>query len=294
DRSREITDAENELGRRNEGVAAARHRHRAGVPGFAFEDPLAAHDPDDPLRETERHARALEHRPLLDVNLEETLGQVGTPDEGRAADAAALLVPEHDRGALADALDRLDRGNDAQGAVELAAVGNGIEVRARPDRGVPGAADQVACVVDLDLEARLQHPPRRELVRSILTVAAADAVRTEAAADGVQLLQPVERPHSRHFPRLGVRPQQLASEPERIERLRARRDEDALRLQIELERLEAQLATEARLLVAAERNAGERRVRHVDPDGARLDPARDAMAACRIPGPDGRQPPVAH
>src|SRR5205823_8874260 len=62
------------------------------------------------------------------------------------------------------------------------------------------------------------------------------------------------------------------SEPEGVERLRARVDDDALRLQVELERLEPELAAEARLLVPAERDPRERRVRHVDADGAGLDP----------------------
>src|SRR2546423_1740791 len=73
---------------------------------------------------------------------------------------------------------------------------------------------------------------------------------------------------------------------ERVERSCARRDEDALRLQVEVERLEPELAAEAGLLVAAERDPRERRVRHVDPDAAALDPGRDAMAAGGIAGPD--------
>src|SRR6266699_2648493 len=71
----------------------------------------------------------------------------------------------------------------------------------------------------------------------------------------------------------------LSLEPERVDRLRARRDEHALRLEIELERLQAELATEAGLLVAPERDARKGRIRHVDPDGAGLDAACDAVAA---------------
>ena len=66
----------------------------------------------------------------------------------------------------------------------------------------------------------------------------------------------------------------------------------ALRLEVELDRLEPELATEAGLLVAAERNARERRVRHVDPDGAGLDPRGDAMAASGVAGPDAGHEPV--
>src|SRR5205823_11683421 len=74
-------------------------------------------------------------------------------------------------------------------------------------------------------------------------------------------------------------------EAERIEGLRARGNEDALRLQVELERLETELAAEAGLLVAAERDTGKRRVGDVDPDGSGLDPARETMPPRRIPGP---------
>ena len=83
-------------------------------------------------------------------------------------------------------------------------------------------------------------------------------------------------------------------QPEGVDRPRARRDDDALRLEVEVERLERELAPEAGLLVAAERDPGKRRVRHVDPDRARLDPRRDAVAACRIARPDRRHEPVAH
>src|SRR5262249_37703912 len=79
---------------------------------------------------------------------------------------------------------------------------------------------------------------------------------------------------------------------ERIERLRARRDQPALRPGVDLERLEARLATEPRLLVAAERDAGEGCVRHVDPDRSRLDPAGDPVPAGRVARPDGRHQPV--
>src|SRR5947207_7692269 len=86
----------------------------------------------------------------------------------------------------------------------------------------------------------------------------------------------------------------MSLKAERVERFRAGRDEDALRLQIEVERLEPELAAEARLLVAAERDAGERRVRRVDPNRPGLDPAREAMAARGIARPHRRHQPVAH
>src|SRR5205814_3917434 len=68
-------------------------------------------------------------------------------------------------------------------------------------------------------------------------------------------------------------------QPEGVERLRARRGDHALRLEVQLEGLEPELAAEAGLLVAAERDPREGRVRHVDPDRAGLDLACEAMAA---------------
>src|SRR4029453_3049811 len=62
-----------------------------------------------------------------------------------------------------------------------------------------------------------------------------------------------------------------SSEPEGIRWTRAGPDHDALRLQVQIERLQPELAAEAGLLVATEGNAGKSRVRHVDPHRARLD-----------------------
>src|SRR5207248_5135039 len=93
------------------------------------------------------------------------------------------------------------------------------------------------------------------------------------------------------FPGRGLT-RQFGLQPERIERLRARRDEDALRLEVELERLEAELAAEAGLLVAAERDPREGRVRHVHAHGAGLDARREPQAARGIARPDRRHQPV--
>src|SRR5207244_1840274 len=160
--------------------------------------------------------------------------------------------------APADAPDRFDPRDDAEGAVELAAVRHGVEMRAGPDMCIARAADQVSRRIDVDLEPGRLHPAGRELVRAILLCTAADAIRADTGR-----------------PRIGVRGRQA----EGVERLRRRRDEHALRLQVEVERLKPELAPEARLLVAAERNPGKRRVRHVDPDLAGLDARRDAVAA---------------
>ena len=55
-------------------------------------------------------------------------------------------------------------------------------------------------------------------------------------------------------------------------------DEHALRLEVHVERLEAELAAEAGLLVAAERDPREGGVGRVDADLAGLDPARERSA----------------
>src|SRR5215831_12195913 len=83
-------------------------------------------------------------------------------------------------------------------------------------------------------------------------------------------------------------------EAEGVRRARAGVGDDRLRLEVLVERLDAELAAEARLLEAAEGDAGERGVRHVDADRARLHLLRDAMAARRVARPHRRHQPVAH
>src|ERR1051325_2398497 len=82
-------------------------------------------------------------------------------------------------------------------------------------------------------------------------------------------------------------------ETERVDRAGPGRDDHALRLEVELKRVEPQLAAEARLLVPADRDPWERGIRHVDPDRPRLDTCGDAVAARRVAGPDRRHQPVA-
>src|SRR5512133_1247471 len=83
-----------------------------------------------------------------------------------------------------------------------------------------------------------------------------------------RLIQPRGNPRDRGSPCQarrdlgGSRPLQT----ERVERLRARRDDHALGLQVRVERLQPELTPEAGLLVAAERNSRKGRVWHVDPD----------------------------
>src|SRR5439155_22608967 len=146
-------------------------------------------------------------------------------------------------------------------AAVRAPVPDRVEGRAGPAVvGAAGVPEQVPGVVDLDREPRLLHPAAREPVRLVLRRRVADLV-----AERVELVEPVEDPAAQNL------------QPERVDRLRAGVDDHALRLEVEIERLEPQLAAEAGLLVAAERDPGEGRVRHVDADRTGLDPRRYPM-----------------
>src|SRR5207253_9925476 len=76
---------------------------------------------------------------------------------------------------------------------------------------------------------------------------------------------------SRRSPRSAPSPARRDSEAERVRRASTGVGEDRVRLEIQVERLEGELAAAPRLLVAAERNAGNGGVRHVDGDRPRLD-----------------------
>ena len=58
-------------------------------------------------------------------------------------------------------------------------------------------------------------------------------------------------------------------QPERVRGPRTRVGDDGLRLEVQVERVDRELAAEAGLLVPAERDAREGRVRHVDADRPR-------------------------
>src|SRR5262249_60043138 len=110
----EVADAQDVVRGGHERVLPAGHRHRAGVARLADEDSLPADDADDAAGETDRRTGAFQHRALLDMHLEEALGQLPAFDERRAPDAARLLLPKDDDCTLAHALDRLERGDDAE------------------------------------------------------------------------------------------------------------------------------------------------------------------------------------
>ena len=168
--------------------------------GASFERALAAHDPDDAHREPERGACALQDRPLFDVHLQEAFGELLALREGRAPDATTLLVAEDHDDAAARALNRLDRRDDAERTVELASVRDGVEMGAGPDARVGAAPDQVAGAVHFDREACLLQPLRGEFVCAVLPRGTGDAVRADAAADGVELVEPLVDPHRAIIP----------------------------------------------------------------------------------------------
>ena len=126
------------------------------------------------------------------MQLQKAGGKVAALHEGGAAPAARLLVAEGDDRTGACTLDRLDRRDDAERAVELPTCGNGVEVRAGPDGGVRCPADQIPRSIYLHLETRLAHPAGRELVGLVLGDAVPGPVRTDAAADRIELVEPLE------------------------------------------------------------------------------------------------------
>ncbi len=67
---RDLAQLEGELRRPRERVAALIHRRRAGVRGLASPGDPVALDPERPEHRAERQPERLEHRPLLDVQLQ--------------------------------------------------------------------------------------------------------------------------------------------------------------------------------------------------------------------------------
>ena len=67
---RDLAELELELRRAGQRVAPLVHRRRAGVRGLAAEGDLVPLDPERPEHDAQRQAHRLEHRPLLDVQLE--------------------------------------------------------------------------------------------------------------------------------------------------------------------------------------------------------------------------------
>ena len=99
------------------------------MPGCSFEEELRTGVPHDRRDDPEGSIPVGEPQALLNVELEERVRQHPARSHERAAsDAADFLPAEDDDGARADTLDRFDRGNDAQRAVEPTAVRDRVEV----------------------------------------------------------------------------------------------------------------------------------------------------------------------
>jgi hypothetical protein len=196
--ARSRADSEHGLGGGDERVLATLHRRRAGVPRPAFEHELAPRIADDPGDDSERGACALEHRPLLDVQLEEDGRELDPARAERAAaDAADLLAPERDDRPGARPLDGLEPRDDAECAVEASAPRDAVQVRPDPDARCDGrAAEQVPRRVRLHLQSCLAHPLLREGERLVLRQARMRTVRAGTSAQRVEPVEPVEEAHA--------------------------------------------------------------------------------------------------
>ena len=122
-------------------------------------------------------------------------GQDAARDTRAAPGAAPLLVAEDDddETGLAERLDRLEPGEDAERPVEAARARDGVQMRARPDLTLAARnpPDQVPRSVDLHLEPGLAEPPSRQLVRRVLLGGVADPVPQSG-----ELVESLEDPHA--------------------------------------------------------------------------------------------------
>ncbi len=235
DALRDLADLELELRRAGERVAALIHRRRAGVCGLAAEGDLVALDAEGAEHHPERQVEGLEHRALLDVELEirrralelrprleravevdAVLGErVRQRDavrvaalaqlvlvahraggrrgaEERAAEAGTLLVGPVDephgqrrRAFLGDPAQHLDARDDVEGAVEPAAVRDGVDVAADQERPLGGARQReplVAGLVDLFVGAGRDDLLAQPLARALPRLGPRDALRAVLVA----------------------------------------------------------------------------------------------------------------
>ena len=168
------------------------------MPRVSVDHALGALVADDRRDDRERRAFEREARPLLVVELEPGAGKSAASDPSVRADAAPLLLAERDDAerpsSPPEPFGRLQRSEYAERPVEAAALRHRVEVRARPDfrklRLQTGeAADEVAVAVDLDLEARLEHPVPDEPVGLVLAGGVARAVGTRPSPDRVDRVE---------------------------------------------------------------------------------------------------------
>ena len=185
--ARAVADVEDEARRFDQRVRSRIHRRRPGVVGAALEHHGAAGLPADRGDDAERRAEPLEHGTLLDVQLE--IG-IWCPLDALAAHRPRLLGAERDDGERRgrQAVGRLDRGDDAEHAVEPPGGRDAVEVRAGPDTRVAARPEEVARPVPRDLEAGVAHPARSELVRRVLL----GRVRGAMLRDRVDRIDPLQ------------------------------------------------------------------------------------------------------
>jgi hypothetical protein len=211
-------DSQDPLGGGDQCVAAVLHRHGARVPRLAGERDLGVALTGDRRHDADRLAQPLQHRTLLDMDLDvcldvvaggkpvpptlahevaephvavtavqprrvEAAGQRGRAEVGRA-EADALLVGEGDDLEVAlGACGRLDGDQYAERAVVAPGVDHGVEMGAEHEEGAVAAApDQVAHRVLACVQARLLHPAGHERVRPLHRLGA------EAAGQARRLL----------------------------------------------------------------------------------------------------------
>ena len=114
---------------RHECVLAPGHRRRSGMPRPPLEHELPTCVPDDSGHDSDGRVPLGQHGALLDVELEKHPRQrVACSDERAASDAPDLLTAKHDNRADSDALDGLDRRDDAERPVEAATLRHGVEM----------------------------------------------------------------------------------------------------------------------------------------------------------------------
>ena len=232
------------------------HRRGAGVSGLAGEHRHVALDAAGSQHGRGRFTEALQHRPLLDVQLEvragaaQALAGLGHPvqvhvvagdhvlealplavaqvadvvdlerararrgAEEAASEARALLVgpvdqPQPDRGRVPIGMraQRLDRGEDPEGAVQPAAGRHRVHVRADDDEAVAlprQLGPEIAGGVDRDLDRQLVQARAQQLARPRPLVCPANPPRAVGAArQAGQLAQVIEDAVGVHHRRVG-------------------------------------------------------------------------------------------
>ena len=215
DRAARPLDGEDPLGGGGQRVAAVLHRRGARVAGVADERDLGVALAVDGGHDADRLSEPLEHRALLDVDLDvaEHVVARGGNFVDEVAEPRALVVaqaqpfepepPGHDRGAevggaeahallvgepdhldvARHALGGLDGDQHAERPVVPAGVDHGVQMRSEHERRpVAAAPDQVPQRILARLEAGLAHPAGDQRVRVL------HGGRAEAAGQRRRLL----------------------------------------------------------------------------------------------------------